>query len=173
MNPDPHKPHSHRSPRGNNRGYLPHCDAGNELAQSVTFRIGDSVPSRVIAAWQVELKDRPERERLLELHRLIEAFLDTGWGACHLRDPRIAEMVERALLFFDTSRYALHAWVVMPNHVHVLFTPQAGCSMSAIVGSWKSFTSRRRTRSSVARGNSGKRTTLTGTSATIRISTML
>ena len=82
MNPDPLKPiRIARRARWHNRGYLPHCDAGNELTQSVTFRIGDSVPSRVIAAWQVELKDRPERERLLELHRLIEAFLDTGWGA--------------------------------------------------------------------------------------------
>jgi REP element-mobilizing transposase RayT len=28
----------------------------------------------------------------------------------------------------------------MPNHVHVLFTPDAGFKMSAISHSWKSFT---------------------------------
>ena len=79
MNPNgPHNP-SHRNPRGwHSRGYLPHCDAGNELTQSVTIRLANSVPSHVVAAWQEELKNRPETERQLELHRLIEAFLDTG-----------------------------------------------------------------------------------------------
>jgi Transposase IS200 like len=50
--------------------------------------------------------------------------------------------VEGALLFFDGERYRLHAWVVMPNHVHTLFTPLTGLSLSEIVGSWKSFTSK-------------------------------
>lgn len=76
------------------------------------------------------------------MHRLLEAFLDTGCGECHLRDPRVATLVEGALLFFDGARYALHAWVVMPNHVHVLFTPANGWSLSDVVGSWKSFTSK-------------------------------
>jgi REP element-mobilizing transposase RayT len=41
---------------------------------------------------------------------------------------------------FDGDRYALHAWCVMPNHVHTLFTPQDDYKMSTIVHSWKSFT---------------------------------
>jgi REP element-mobilizing transposase RayT len=50
--------------------------------------------------------------------------------------------VESALLFFDAKRYRLHAWVVMPNHIHVLFTPIISWSLSDIVGSWKSFTAK-------------------------------
>ena len=76
------------------------------------------------------------------MHRLIESFLDTGHGACHLRDPRIAALVEGALLFFDGKRYCVHAWVVMPNHIHAVFTPAVGWGLSDIVGSWKSFTAK-------------------------------
>jgi REP element-mobilizing transposase RayT len=52
----------------------------------------------------------------------------------------VAEIVEGALLYFDGQRHRLHAWVVMPNHVHVLVTPTEGNTLSAILHSWKSFT---------------------------------
>jgi REP element-mobilizing transposase RayT len=55
----------------------------------------------------------------------------------------VAELVEGALFHFNEQRYRLYAWVIMPNHVHVLFLPLNGCSMSKIVGSWKSFTSKK------------------------------
>jgi REP element-mobilizing transposase RayT len=130
-------------PRGwHSRGYLPHFDAGEEVVQFVTFRLADSVPEQVVAKWQEELRGRPEAARETELCRLVEAFLDTGLGSCHLRDSRVAGVVEGALLFFDTVRYVLHSWVVMPNHVHALFTPLAGWNLSVIIGSWKSFTSK-------------------------------
>jgi REP element-mobilizing transposase RayT len=130
-------------PRGwHSRGYLPHFDAGSEYTQSLTFRLGDSVPNDVVSAWQEELRERPETERKEELRRLIEAFLDTGYGVCHLRNVEVAKIVEGALLHFDSVRYSLHAWVVMPNHVHALFTPQGDWSLSKILGSWKSYTSK-------------------------------
>src|SRR5947209_2768001 len=89
------------NPQGwNSRGYLPHFDAGQEFTQFVTFRLADSVPPSAMERWREELLLRPEIEREAELHRLIEAFLDTGWGDCHLSDPRIAELVEAALLHF-------------------------------------------------------------------------
>lgn len=132
-----------RSPRGwHSRGYLPHFDGGRECPQAVTFRLADSVPSKVVDLWAAALAARPEQEREAELRRRIEVYLDAGHGACHLRDPRIASLVEGALLFFDGVRYRLHAWVVMPNHVHALFTPAVGWNLSDIVGSWKSFTSK-------------------------------
>ena len=55
---------------------------------------------------------------------------------------RVGSVVEAALLYFDADRYSIHAWAVMPNHVHVLFTPTPGWSLSVIVGTWKSFTSK-------------------------------
>ena len=143
MNPESQHEPKERELRGwHSRGYLPHFDAGECVTQFVTFRLADSVPQSVIERWQAQLHARPEAERKAELHRLIEAFLDTGCGACHLRNARIASLVERALLFFDAQRYQLHAWVVMPNHVHVLFAPASGWSLSDILASWKSFTAK-------------------------------
>src|SRR5574341_1109150 len=90
--------------------------------------------------WQEELKSLPEREAEIERRTRIQDFLDSGYGECFLRDDRLAEIVENALLHFDGERYALHAWCVMPNHVHTLFTPETGFKMSRITHSWKSFT---------------------------------
>ena len=44
---------------------------------------------------------------------------------------------------FDGERYALHAWVVMPNHVHVLCGPAEGWSLPDLVQAWKSYTAKR------------------------------
>ena len=52
-------------------------------------------------------------------------------------------MVENSLLHFDAHRYHLLAWVVMPNHVHVLFQPADGWTAGKIAASWKKFTARK------------------------------
>ena len=43
-----------------------------------------------------------------------------------LQDPRVACVVVNALHYGETVRrfYQLHAWVVMPNHVHAIFQPR-------------------------------------------------
>jgi REP element-mobilizing transposase RayT len=46
-------------------------------------------------------------------------------------------------LHFHGTRYAIHAWCVMPNHAHVLFQPMKGWTMSRIVASWKMFSGRK------------------------------
>jgi putative transposase len=47
----------------------------------------------------------------------------TADGPLHLNDPAAAKIVEDAILFGTPERYALLAWCVMANHVHVLLTP--------------------------------------------------
>ncbi len=68
--------------------------------------------------------------------------LDSGYGHCWLKNPNIASLVNNALRYFDGSRYFLHAWTIMPNHVHVLFTLSESSSVSSILFSWKSFTAK-------------------------------
>jgi len=121
------------------RGYFPHFD-GEGVTQHVCFHLFDSLPQHVLNRWREELKSFPEKEAEVEKRKRIQDFLDSGYGACFLRDERLAEIVENALLHFDGERYALHAWCVMPNHTHTLFTPKAGFKMSKIAHSWKSFT---------------------------------
>jgi REP element-mobilizing transposase RayT len=121
------------------RGYFPHFD-GEGITQHVCFHLFDSLPQHVLDGWREELKSLPAKEADIEKRTRIQNFLDNGYGACFLKDDRLAEIVENASLHFDGERYALHAWCVMPNHVHTLFTPEAGFKMSQIVSSWKSFT---------------------------------
>ncbi len=135
-----------RSPRGwYDRGYLPHFDGG-PLTQVATFRLVDSLPRDRVERWKAELKRLTPKDAKTKLFHRIEKCLDQSLGACQLRDPRIGGLVQDALLFFDGKRYGLHAWVVMPNHVHVLFAPFKGEQLDKILHSWKSFTSRKANR---------------------------
>jgi REP element-mobilizing transposase RayT len=132
---------SNFTPRGwQCRGYLPHFDGG-DIAQAVTFRLADSLPARLLQRWAQELEHLEERDFDAERRRRIEDYLDVGHGIAWMKDPRIAALVESALLYFDGVRYRLPAWVVMPNHVHALLIPTIGFSLESIVHSWKSFTS--------------------------------
>ncbi|SKA38160.1 Transposase IS200 like [Enhydrobacter aerosaccus] len=114
------------------RNYLPHFDSP-EVTQFVTFRLADSLPRQVLD--RLQRAERPETLR--------HAFLDQGLGACWLRSESVARLVEGALLQFDEIRYHLHAWTIMPNHVHVLFSMKNDASLGTIVGSWKRFTARK------------------------------
>ncbi len=65
---------------------------------------------------------------------------DPSIGACILRRPTIAGLVEGALLYFQGERYLLSAWCVMPNHVHCVVTPASDHDLSNVLHSWKSYT---------------------------------
>jgi len=117
-------------PRGwHERGYLPHFDGG-AITQAITYRLADSLPSGF-------------EGRTAEQRRRCEALLDNGHGSCLLRNRIVANEVISAWRHFDGVRYRLHAWVVMPNHVHIVVTLSEGYPLSRIIHSWKSFTARR------------------------------
>ena len=123
------------------RGYLPHWEAGM-VAQAITFRLADALPQSLLESWRAELERLTTQQGMTQRRQSIETALDQGIGACHLRRPEIAQLAENALLYFDGARYKLHAWTIMPNHVHVLIVPLHGNSLSSIVHSWKSFTAK-------------------------------
>ncbi|PDW05106.1 REP-associated tyrosine transposase [Candidatus Viridilinea mediisalina] len=119
------------------RGYLPHFDVPG-LVQMVTYRLADSMPTERRSEWQDLLSltnDVARRKR-------VEAYLDAGHGSCNLRDERIAQLVEANLLHFDGQRYRLLAWVIMPNHVHVLIETFPGYPLEKVVHTWKSYTAK-------------------------------
>ncbi|CAN5803303.1 hypothetical protein BH18ACI4_BH18ACI4_13560 [soil metagenome] len=126
----------HRQPTGwHSRGYLPHFDGGKE--QFITFRLGDSIPQAILDRWLKELEKEVGSNFDSVVRRRVEAYLDQGYGDCHLRDPQVAEMVQDSLLFYDDGRYRLSAWVVMPNHVHLLVAPAQGEELSETLHSFK------------------------------------
>ena len=122
------------------RGYLPHFDGG-EIAQTITLHLADSLPQAVLERWKRDLCAESATNADAVLRRRIEYYLDQGYGGCALRDVRIATMVQESLLHFDAERYWLSAWVVMPNHFHMLLTPNTQWSLSEIMKSFKSYTS--------------------------------
>lgn len=125
------------------RGYLPHFDRANTL-QGLTFRLHDSIPADVIERWKQELGYREnataDSQEAIRLRHRLETYANAGHGACYLRNPRIAEIVQNALLHFNGERYLLYAWCIMPNHVHILLETCCGQKLRSIVHSWKSFT---------------------------------
>jgi len=142
------------------RGYLPHIES-EEGIYFVTFRLTGSLPSALLESWQAERTEivsqaRNQNRELseYELRRLnylyqerIEKYLDAGKGDCWLANPNIAQIVFDAIECFDGTRYILHCWCVMPNHVHVLFSPCRSENQSRldsllipILHSWKSYT---------------------------------
>src|SRR5205823_3910617 len=127
-------------PGWHSRGYLPHFDGG-ELAQFITFRLHDALPRDPVIRWKEELRLEQNANAESIMRRRVEAYLDQGHGSCYLRNPEIAKLVQDALLFHDQKKYRLTAWVVMPNHAHLLCTPRTGFSLAQITHSIKSFTS--------------------------------
>jgi REP element-mobilizing transposase RayT len=127
------------------RGRLPHWQADN-ATYFVTFRLRDSLPRAVTDALLGEREhlvrtcaNSVERARLDAAFALrLDEELDRGAGSCLLSEH--GQTVENAMRHFDGDRYQLHAWCVMPNHVHVLLHVGRGSDVPRIVHSWKSFT---------------------------------
>ncbi|MCX6995953.1 MAG: Mur ligase family protein [Kiritimatiellaeota bacterium] len=140
---DPHEPIAKLS------GNLPHWRQAG-ATYFVTFRTADSLPQEKIEQWirersawlQQHSEPHTAAERQ-EYHALFserfETWLDTGYGACLLGQPDARRIVEETLRHFDGERYRLDAFVIMPNHVHVLVAPLGEHRLSEIVRSWKSY----------------------------------
>ena len=119
------------------RGYLPHYDA-DAATQFVTFRLAGSLPESVVAGLRRNLEHGLISE--IDYHIEIDKYLDMSEGLTYLSVERIAESIMQTLLKFAQVKYELHAWVIMPNHVHILITPAAAYSLAEILHSIKSYT---------------------------------
>jgi len=135
------------------RNRLPHWQSEGACI-FLTFRLADALPKEKLLQWREERRIwlenfpppwTPERdaEYRLRFQTRIDRWLDAGYGCCLLADGSNAEIVAKALAFFDGDRCSMHGWVIMPNHVHALFSLVEGERLESLVGSWKGFTSRK------------------------------
>lgn len=115
------------------KGHLPHLDAEG-FTQFVTFRLADSLPRTLIDKLRSEAADD------VGFRKAVESKLDAGMGECWLAKPEIAAIVQDALIYHNAVSYDLHAWVIMPNHGHLLATQLGGKHLPDILHSIKSFT---------------------------------
>jgi len=131
----------------------------------VTFRTEDSIPADVShrwharraswlakrgisigsPAWKTQLSKLPEALRR-EFHETFSReymeSLDKGLGACVMRQPEVSTIVADSLFRFDTVRYHLGNFVVMPNHVHLIVCLLGDTDIEVQCTSWKRFTAR-------------------------------
>ena len=135
------------------RANLPHWNKAT-TASFATFRLADSLPQEKLLKLENErtewLARHPQpwdaataKDYFTTFDETIQGWLDSGYGSCTLADDRCRQIVEDALWHFAGERYALYAYVVMPNHVHVLFMPAVGWTLSETLMSWKRFTARK------------------------------
>lgn len=136
---DPHQSEL-RAAGWHSRGYLPHFD-GIVIPQFISLHLADSVPKEVLDRWKLELNTRSSIQDKILLQSRIEKYADQGYGEAYLKDNRLAEMVQETLLKDDGRKYSLSAWVVMPNHVHMLVTRFDNYTLSDIMQLFKSITS--------------------------------
>lgn len=120
-------------PEAHSRGYLPHIE-GAEF-QMITYRLGDALPTEVMQ----RLAHLGSQNRRID----TEQLLDAGYGQCWLAYPNIAKIVIDNWLYFAGKRYRILAYVVMPNHVHLLIHVFEDSSLSKIIQSWKSYTAKK------------------------------
>jgi REP element-mobilizing transposase RayT len=131
---------------------LPHWQQGVAWL-FVTWRLADSLPEAVVRKLDEHRKlweaahPQPWSDDERKVHNKLftlafEALLDDAHGSCVLKDPALSQIMVDALLHFHRERYELDCFVVMPNHVHVLFRPLGDYKLADIVGSWKRFTAR-------------------------------
>ena len=57
-------------------------------------------------------------------------------------------VVVSSIRHFEGTRYELHAYAVMNDHVHVILRPLGHLTLEAIIHSWKSYTANRLQRTS-------------------------
>jgi REP element-mobilizing transposase RayT len=118
------------------RGYLPHFDAPG-VTQFVTFQLHDSFPVTRRAEFEATLRGAGDSAK----RKQLELWLDRGHGECRLRNPEIAEIFEAVLRQADGHDYHILAWVIMPNHVH-LVTEVWDMPLVKLVNGWKGKSSR-------------------------------
>lgn len=99
----------------------------------VTFRLADSLPKNernelesIKREWHAR-HPHPTKAELQEFTSTtmlrIDSWLDQGCGECVLKSQAVVDILVEAFHHFDAKHYSLGAFVIMPNHVHMLVRP--------------------------------------------------
>ena len=130
---------------------LPHWQQSDSM-QFVTFRLGDAMPKTKIRQWKEEHDIwhthhprpwSPEEEKEYQKRFVwkLEHWLDEGAGSCLLANTAIRKLLEDTLMHDQGTRAEHHAWVIMPNHVHLIFTAHE--KLEILMKSWKGVSARK------------------------------
>lgn len=131
-------------------GKLPHWYQHGSV-QFVTFRLADSMPQTVINKyksirnkWLATHPEPWDRDTCKQYYNVIKKKMDwwveQGYGKCVLAKSEARQLVVDSLEYYNGTRYLLHAYVIMPNHVHLLLSPISEHTLAETIGSIKRFT---------------------------------
>ncbi len=114
------------------RGYLPHWTKPNS-DYFITFRTADSISPETLAALRLTVHTPDEKRKRVEraLDRCDRGDILRGLAA---------ESVADSIMFGAKKDYELHAWCVIPNHVHLLLRPKRGQRIALLIQALKSVT---------------------------------
>lgn len=123
------------------RRQLPHIDVEGK-PYFVTACLKGSLPTfafNKLQAYKSTLHRRPkpidlsypewESRKQKWIFQFFDRLLDESSGVRHLANPQIAQIVEEAFFHFESERYRIFAYVIMPTHYHWLFLPMPEWSM--------------------------------------------
>jgi REP element-mobilizing transposase RayT len=113
---------------------LPHAYSTTQPV-FITWRLHDSLPPN---RWFPT--GTPAGKAFAVMDRLLD---EASSGPFYFRQPALADMMVEAILYNSTvlKHYVVHAFVVMPNHVHLLATPSI--PLPRLTKSLKSITAKR------------------------------
>ena len=137
---------------------LPHWQTPDGV-YFITFRLKDSLPKEVINRLRYEkemtknellTKGLSEEELKIELQQLrhlyfgkFDDLLDkTKQGPNFLKEPKVAKIVGDSIMYFDEERYKIICYIIMSNHVHLVFY-KLQMEIQDILGSIKKFSARK------------------------------
>lgn len=117
----------------NYRNRLPHI-APVGATFFLTFRLADSLPQSMVQRLKTELENelkqiktnfpgskKHEKDARKRYFGKFDHQLDNHpYGICHLKHPEVANILMRKLHEYHQKLYDLHAYCIMPNHVHIL-----------------------------------------------------
>jgi REP element-mobilizing transposase RayT len=120
---------------------LPHFDG--EVTQFITFRLADSLPQPVLKRLTLEIENGKLNSDSDEYRQIVEEYLDRGAGECILKDRNVAKIVMSTFLYEDGRSCDLKAWVIMPNHAHILVRLRSGYDLAGLMKRIKGVSARK------------------------------
>ena len=127
-------------------GHLPHMSQNHKM-YAVTFRLYDSLPKMVLQGYMNECRKKygdniPDfkSKREMMLHKKMMECLDAGYGECLLRNPNVRKVMDDAFGYIHDNMAKIHAYVVMPNHVHAVMETRDEVEIQTVIHNLKRFT---------------------------------
>lgn len=115
---------------------LPHYQPGNAV-YFVTFRLANSLPRDVVDNLKREYEELvTETKNIKDISRRKSALLRSAkqyfgkfdklldglqTGPLWLKEDAIAKVVYESIIYRDKTKYDLHCFTIMPNHIHMVF----------------------------------------------------